>query len=188
MKEDFQLSTFCTDRLFLRPLEITDANEIVALRSDKEVNRYLDRPTDLTITEAEAFVDKIQNGIKNNGWYYWAITLNNDSKLIGTICLWNADRENGTIELGYELRPAFQGRGLMTEAVKKILEVGFQYLGYKKMIAVTHPGNNRSIKLLQKSGFISTANPGSKDDGHGDDLGFSLLNPMPGRTSRISKE
>ena len=42
-----------TERYILRQLSLSDDNEIFILRSDKEVNKYLDRPIAKTIEDAK---------------------------------------------------------------------------------------------------------------------------------------
>jgi ribosomal-protein-alanine N-acetyltransferase len=142
-----------TDRLILRKLERDDAGELLKLRSDESVNKYLDRPKSKTINEVIEFINKIETGIIKNESFYWVISLKGDSKLIGTICLWNLDRENSRAEVGYELLPAYQGKGLMQEALSKIIEYSFQTLGFKTTTAYTDSANERSIRILEKNNF-----------------------------------
>jgi ribosomal-protein-alanine N-acetyltransferase len=148
-----QFPTLATQRLILRMLRMDDAPEIFKLRSDDRVNQYLDRPKALSIDEAIEFINKIENGIKNKEWFYWAISLKNDHKLTGTICLWNIDKENSRIEVGYELHPDFQGKGLMQEAFFKIIYYGLNTLEFKTVAAYLNPTNERSIRLLEKNNF-----------------------------------
>jgi ribosomal-protein-alanine N-acetyltransferase len=96
-----QFPVLKTERVILRKLDVEDADELLKLRSDDGVNKYLDRPKTITHNEAIEFIDKIDDGINNNQWFYRAISLKNDSKLIGSICLWNIDRENSLAEVGY---------------------------------------------------------------------------------------
>ncbi len=142
-----------TDRLILRRLTIKDGKEIFSLRSDVAVNKYLDRPIASTEKDALNFINKISDGISNNEWIYWAIALRNVGKLVGTICLWNISLENNTAEIGYELCPEFQGRGLMKEAVNKVMEFGFQKIGVQTIEAFSHSENKSSTRLLTKHGF-----------------------------------
>ena len=142
-----------TDRLVLRKLEIDDAGELLKLRSDESVNKYLERPKSTTINEVIEFINKIQAGISKNESFYWAISLKNESKLIGTICLWNLDKENSRAEVGYELLPAYQGKGLMREALSKIIAYGFQILSFKTITAYTDSANERSVRILEKNNF-----------------------------------
>ncbi len=148
-----QFPTLTTGRLILRKPDLNDAPEIMKLRSDARVNQYLDRPKTTTIDEALEFINKITNGIKNEGSYYWVICLRNDNKLAGTICLWNIDKDNSRIEAGYELHPDFQGKGLAQEALSKIIDYGFNTLHFKTIVAYPHSANQRSIRLLEKNNF-----------------------------------
>ena len=142
-----------TDRLILRKLEMDDAGELLKLRSDESVNKYLERPKSTTINEVIEFINKIETGISKNESFYWAISLKNESKLIGTICLWNLDKENSRAEVGYELLPAYQGKGLMQEALSKIIEYAFQTLGFKTITAYPDSANERSVRILEKNNF-----------------------------------
>jgi len=63
-----------------------------------------------------------------------------------TICLWNFSSKKNVAELGYELDPALQGEGIMSEALKKIIEFGFQEIELKKIEAYTHKNNDNSSK------------------------------------------
>ena len=143
-----------TQRLNLRRLKLKDDKEIHFLRSDEMVNKYIDRPKTVTNEEARKFIDKINKGIDNNEWIYWAISIKDDDKLIGTICIWNFSAEKDMAELGFELFPQFQGKGIMHEALTKIIEYGFEKLNLKKLKAYTNLQNIPSIKLLEKNKFI----------------------------------
>ena len=115
-----------TERLILRQLEIQDEQEIFFLRSDERVNKWLVAPIAQNVDEARIFINKINCGINNNEWAYWAITLKNNNKLIGTICFWNISIEENKAEIGYVLHPHFQGKGIMQEAIHKVIEYGFE--------------------------------------------------------------
>lgn len=143
-----------TDRLNLRQLKLEDESEILFLRSDKLVNKYIDRPITISNVDARKFIDYINYGIENNEWIYWAITTKNSKKLIGTICIWNFSAGKDIAELGFELFPQFQGKGIMQETLIQIIEYGFENLNLKKLEAYTNQQNIPSIKLLEKNNFI----------------------------------
>ena len=142
-----------TSRLTLRQLLRGDENELYELRSNADVNKYLDREPAKSIEDARDFIRKITEGIKQNESMYWAITFNNDHKLIGTICYFNFTIENGKAEVGYELLPYFQGKGIMHEALCKVIEFGVQNMGIHQIEAYIHQENKNSIKLLEKHNF-----------------------------------
>ena len=149
-----------SDRLLLRELEDSDVARIFALRSDPRVNRYINRQTPTNIGEAEAFIEKIKKGGTGES-YYWAITLKEDPELIGTICIWNVSADGKTAELGYELSPSMQGRGIMNEAIGMVIDFAFSE-GLTRLEAFTHRENSASTKLLLKHRFV--LDEGRKDD------------------------
>ncbi|HTB07239.1 MAG TPA: GNAT family N-acetyltransferase [Bacteroidia bacterium] len=146
--------TLETERLVLRQLDASDENEIFRLRSDEKVNEFLDRPKANTLDDAKRFIEKIAKGINNNENLYWAITLKNEKKLIGTICLWSFSLEKNSAEIGYELLPDFQGKGFMHEAIKAVVEYGFKTMKLDAIDAFTHPRNIKSIKIAERNGFV----------------------------------
>ena len=144
-----------TDRLLLRQLCDADAHDIQMIRSDEQVNKFLGRTACDSLDDAKKFIAKIEKGISNKESLYWVITLKGNEKLIGIICLWNFEAGKMKAEMGFELFPAYQGKGIMTEALSEVLSFGFKELKLKTITALTHPGNRPSIKLLQKAGFIA---------------------------------
>ena len=147
-----------TERLTLRQLSVNDDKDIFALRSDKQVNKYLDREPSNTIEDARKFIHKIAEVVKQNESIYWAITLTNNDRLVGTICLFNFSSENDQAEIGYELLPAFQGQGIMQEAISKVITFGLDVIGLKTIEAYTHLENKNSTKLLEKFNFKKEEN------------------------------
>jgi RimJ/RimL family protein N-acetyltransferase len=143
-----------TERLTLRRLDIGDENEIFQLRSNEKVNEFLDRPEANTLDDAKRFIEKITKAIHSNESLYWAITLRPEKKLIGTICLWSFSLEKNSAEIGYELLPDFQGKGIMQEAIKAIVKYGFETMKLDAIDAFTHPRNIKSIKIAERNGFV----------------------------------
>ena len=142
-----------TERLTLRQLVSSDANEIFALRSNDNVNKYLGRKPSKSIDDAKTFIQTINKNIQSNDSIYWAITLNGTDKLIGTICLFDFSDDNLKAEIGYELLPDFQGKGIMHEAISKVIDFGIKYIGLNSIEAYTHSENQNSTRLLEKFNF-----------------------------------
>jgi ribosomal-protein-alanine N-acetyltransferase len=142
-----------TERLTLRQLVSSDANEIFALRSNDNVNKYLDRKPGKSIDDAKTFIETINKNIQRNDSIYWAITLTGTNKLIGTICLFDLSDDNLKAEIGYELLPDFQGKGIMQEATSKVIDFGIRHIGLNSIEAYTHSENQNSTRLLEKFNF-----------------------------------
>ena len=142
-----------TERLTLRKLVIDDEQEIFTLRSDSDINKYLDRQVSNCIEDARNFIHKVNENINKNDSLYWAITVGDRNILVGTICLFGFSDENGKCEIGYELLTNFQGQGLMKEAVEKVIDYAFNTIKVQKIEAFLHRDNQRSINLLEKFSF-----------------------------------
>jgi len=142
-----------TERLILRQLIIDDEQEIFTLRSDSEINKYLDRQVSNTVEDARNFINKVNENINKNDSLYWAITLGDRNILVGTICLFSFSVENAKCEIGYELLTNFQRQGIMKEAVEKVIDYAFNSIKVQEIEAFLHRDNQSSITLLEKCSF-----------------------------------
>ena len=142
-----------TERLNLTKLIKSDSEEIYFLRSNAEVCKYLDHPKAKSISDAEEFIEKIDNVIKNNVSILWAIRIIGSTEMVGTICLWNFSEDELSADIGFVLHPVQQRKGIMSEAVKKVLEYGFSDLSLNTIYGEVDPMNIPSIKLMEKYGF-----------------------------------
>ena len=163
---------FSTERLILRTVTEYDANEVLGIRSNAEINQFLHRNPPKNSFEALEFVLNIKRKSANNEIVFLGITFPDNPKLLGTICLWNFSEDRTVAELGYELLPDYHGKGIMSEAVIGILNYGFKELNLKKIEAFTNKNNFNSIKLLQKSKFVLNEN--RQDEKFPENLIFEL--------------
>lgn len=147
-----------TEHFNLRRLTQEDADEIFAIRSNVSVAKYLDRPIAKSIYEADHFIEKINNGIDKNESIYWVINFKNDSKFIGSICLWNILWEEMKAEIGFELFPEHQGKGIMQEVLPVIIKYGFGNMKLNEIEGEVDPENLKSIKIMTKNGFVLNRN------------------------------
>ncbi|OUJ69795.1 GNAT family N-acetyltransferase [Hymenobacter crusticola] len=142
-----------TGRLLLRQLRRSDDHDILALRSNDNVNRYLDRQPSKSIDDARNFIHTINENVQRDDALYWAITLNGADNVIGTVCLFNFSENALKAEIGYELLPDFQGKGLMQEALSTVIHFGFHQVGLHVIEAYTRFENQRSTSVLEKLHF-----------------------------------
>ena len=141
-----------SERLTLRKLSKNDSAEILQLRSDTEVNKFLDRKPSKTVKDTLNFINSIIEN-ESKQLFYWAITKTGEDKLIGTICLFDFLGDLKKCEIGYELLIEYHGQGIMMEAAKKVIEYATKTLELKTIEALTHKENQSSTKLLQKLNF-----------------------------------
>jgi ribosomal-protein-alanine N-acetyltransferase len=152
--EEPSSESLSTERLTLRKPRLEDANEIFALRSNAEVNRYIDRKPAITIEDAIEFLRNIVRGVENGGSQYWAICLTESGELVGTICLFDYSPDRQVAEIGYELLPFYQHKGIMQEAISAVLHYGFRTLNLETITAFPSADNESSVRLLVKNNFV----------------------------------
>ncbi len=140
-------------RLQLKSFEKDDLPRIFSLRSSKEVAKYLDRPLMAHQQEATSYLHKMQSGVSEGEWIIWGIHFKEEG-FVGSICLWNLSKEKSTADIGYEMLPSFQGRGIMSEAIPLVLQYGFEEMGLHRIEAEVVAQNLPSIHLLEKFDFI----------------------------------
>jgi [ribosomal protein S5]-alanine N-acetyltransferase len=163
------------NRVLLRRLSESDKEAIFFLRTDEVVNEFLYRKKPANLEEAIQFINSIEVRINEGQSIFWAISLKNEPELIGTICLWNFSADNKVAELGYEMNPLFHKRGLMTEAINCVIDYGFKSLKLNAIEAFTNKNNLRSIRLLQRIGFVLL--PERVDEDFPLNLIFKIVNP-----------
>ena len=147
-----------TARLLLRKLTNEDAIIIFKLRSDENVMRFIDKERAATIVDAETFINRIIQSLNNNDGITWAITLNEAPHiLIGTIGYRRLIKEHFRAEIGYMLNPGYWKKGIMKEAILKVIDIGFNGLKLHSIEAHINPENAASAGILTSTGFIKEA-------------------------------
>jgi ribosomal-protein-alanine N-acetyltransferase len=142
-----------TERLILRQVNLADINEIFFLRSDSRVLEFLGKAPVKSTAESSLFINKLNELENNNDGITWGITLNEEDKIIGTICYWNITKEHYRAELGYVLHPDFHSKGIMQEALSEVIKYGFTTMHLHSIEANTDPNNVSSAKLLERNNF-----------------------------------
>lgn len=146
-----------TTRLQLRRIELSDANDLFILRSDPRVMKFMDKPLFTSVNEAVQVIDKIRSDFDSNESITWGMSLKGDLKMIGTIGFWKITKEHHRAEIGYLLHPDHWGCGLMQEAIKPVLDFGFNVMRLHSVEANVNPENAASIRFLEKIGFVREA-------------------------------
>ncbi len=153
----YPIPTLTSERISLSGISERDADTIFFLRTDPSVTKYIERPEERrtkTISDALRFIGELRQYAENNVSLSWGINVANNDTIIGTICLWNFSEDKRTAEVGYDLKPEFQGKGLMSEALKLVLNFGFDTLKLNKIEAFTNRDNLASVTLLEAHNFI----------------------------------
>ena len=143
-----------TQRLRLREPSLRDAAAVLAVVGDPEVTRYHSVPTLTTLAEAQAALERLEQRYAARDTIRWAIELVEHGEMIGTIGLLRFDFEHRHAEVGYEIARRWWGRGLAPEAAAAVIRYGFSVFGLHRIEAGVLPGNDASVRVLQKLGFV----------------------------------
>lgn len=149
--------TLRTKRLVLREFQSSDAQAVFEIFSYDSVTRYHNVDTMTEIEQAERIVAGRVRLFPNQWGVRWAITLIDDvDKVIGSCGLYMANKEFRSTEIGFELHPDYWRRGLMSETLNTVLNLGFSerfFFELNRVQALTSLENTASISLLRKFGF-----------------------------------
>ena len=146
-----------TERINYRQITIDDTEDFFELRTNKEVIKYTDHAPMKNMQEAMDMIERISASFKNNDGVAWVMQSKETEKTIGHITFWRIIKEHHRAEIGYNMFPQYWGKGLMTEAIKKIIKFGFTEMKLHSIEANVNPNNLLSIKLLERVGFIREA-------------------------------
>ena len=139
-----------TERLLIKTPQIDDKFKLTQLINDKDVIKWLSEiPFPYTLSHAEEFIERSRERVLKQESYNFMIF--QDKKMIGGIGL--TEFNNQSCQVGYWLGKQYWGNGFATEALKSILNFGFDQLNLEKIYAAYKIGNEGSIRVLTKCGF-----------------------------------
>lgn len=78
------------------------------------------------------------------------------------------------VELGYTVFPTYRARGLATETALTLIDWG-EAQGIQSFVASVAPGNEASLAIIRKLGFVQTGEQWDEEDGL--ELVFELTRP-----------
>ena len=87
------------------------------------------------------------------GWWTYLIVHTADNTLIGLGGFKGEADQDGMVEIGYSIAPAYRERGLATEAARGMIDYAFSHTHVKRVDAHTLPEKNPSTKVLAKVGM-----------------------------------
>lgn len=146
-----------TDRLMLRLHTKEDADDILELRSDPDVMKYMDQHPPKDKTEVLANIKEIHKDFKDKKGINWTIKLKGSTEAIGYMSFWRIDHSNHRLEMGYALKKSHWNKGIAIEAGKAAIDFAFEKLKAHSIMANINPKNIASEALLQKLGFQKEA-------------------------------
>ena len=169
-----------TERLILRRFVESDAEAMFQnWASSAENLTYVtwDPHPDFEVTRNS--IRKWVASYANPNYYKWAICLKeNPKQVIGDISIVEMDENDSCCEIGYILGKNYWGRGMMTEALKAVLDFCFTQADFQKVRARYASLNPASGRVMEKAGmsYLKTVANGVGRKGYLADLIYYQIN------------
>ncbi len=147
------IPTLETPRLILRKILPDDVSDMYEYARDPATSRFLLWEPHSSRTFTEAHIRYLQKQYRDAAFFDWALIDKESGKMIGTCGFTEIYEKKRLAEVGYVLSPAFHRRGLAPEALKKVMEYGFEQLGLQTLSGRFMEENLPSQKVLSRLGF-----------------------------------
>lgn len=142
-----------TDRLVLRRLSIEDAAFILQLLNEPSFLRFIGDKGVRTLDDARQYIlDGPMASYERFGFGLYLTLLKQNDVPIG-ICGLLKRETLKDVDLGFAFLPQFWRKGYAFESAAAVMAYGRTTLGLKRIVAITSPENDSSIKVLEKLGF-----------------------------------
>jgi ribosomal-protein-alanine N-acetyltransferase len=145
--------TLITERLRLRPLRSDDAEALFAVFSDAETMRYWSSPPHGSPRLTAEAVEAARASFPAGSGIEWAITRADEDVAVGKIGHWRWQRAHSRSEVGFILRRDLWRQGLATEAMRAVVDWGFDRLQLHSVEAQLDFENVGSQRTLERVGF-----------------------------------
>jgi RimJ/RimL family protein N-acetyltransferase len=138
----------------LRKLRYRDSAALQAQASHPEIVRWTTRiPHPYPADGAIRFIRSSVANWRLDRAYVFAVLVSGSPEVCGVISLSSVSRAHACAELGFWLGFRHWGRGIGTEAVRLMLEFGFEDLHLHRIYASAFAANIASRRVLEKNGF-----------------------------------
>lgn len=157
-----------TENLLLIPCDIEilksaiAGNEVLAQKLNIAIPENW---TEFGVGALQFSLDRLTESEEEKNWWTYFPVYKQDNKIIGSGGYKGKPTAEGTVELGYEISPGYRNRGLATEMTKGLIDNAFKDARVQSIIAHTLGQENPSTSVLQKCGFVKTAEINDPDEG-----------------------
>ena len=148
-----QAPSIQTPHMTLCPLRSEDAIVLHRIYQSEGVLRYFPNPAPPALEKVQRFIAGQQAHWEKYGYGNWGIMPAGEKEIIGWAGLQYLPELNET-EVGFLLDRPFWGKGYATEAALASLKYGFGNFSLDHIIALVHPDNLASRRVIEKSGMV----------------------------------
>ena len=146
-----------TERLLMREMKPCDSYDMFEYAGRSDVTRYLTWAPHPSREYTREYLEFLTTKYRNGEFFDWALIWCADGdagqKMIGTCGFTRFDFANNSAELGYVINPAFRGRDIAPEALRRVMKFGFEELNLNRLEAHYMVGNDASRRVMEKVGM-----------------------------------
>ena len=142
-----------TERLVLRPLEISDAEAVYEYARKPEVAEHVIFEAHRSIEDAYTFIRQVLQWREEGSNVVFGITLRPANILIGSCGLHHYEEQHKCMEIGYAIDLPYWNNGYTTEAARGIIDRTFTETDLNRIHAHHYLANEASGRVMEKAGM-----------------------------------
>lgn len=128
--------------------------QLYEILSDAEVAKFDYFYPVTSKDEVFKFIERYEHELEENEEITWGIISRETNKLSGTCCIGDFDEGARRAEIGYNIAQVEWGKGYATEAIRVLIDFGFNVMNLNRIEATITPGNDASLRVLRKLDFV----------------------------------
>lgn len=142
-----------TERLWLRELKLSDAEDLFRVFSNPKVMKYYNLYPFDSLAQAKELIRNYLAAFEEEKLLRWGLEYKEKEKLIGSCGVYDWRENFARATIGYELGKQYWEQGFMSEALEEIIRFGFRKMRLNRIQALVEPPNEASRELLTSLGF-----------------------------------
>ena len=147
-------SKLISTNLVLRKLTDEDANDLYSIYSNEESAKFDDWNPMENLNEAKELIDKSITNFNNKSELRYGIVDLLRGKFVGSCGAFAFDEWNKKCMIFYQIHHDERNKGYATTAIEILIKYIFNELAANRIEAYITPGNDASVRVLEKNGFI----------------------------------
>jgi RimJ/RimL family protein N-acetyltransferase len=141
-----------TERLVIRAWRPEERAAFARLAQDPQVVRYISDGVPWDDARIDELLERQARHVAVHGYCLGALCLREAEPVVG-LCGMQPLGRTPEVEVGWWLAPEHQGRGYAVEAARAVVRFAFERAGRTRVLAIAHPENRRSIRIMEKLGM-----------------------------------
>ena len=147
-----------TENFILDKLKQDDAQQLHQFMMENKERFKVFFPVTLsnneTLEKSKEYIEVKNSEIEKRTNLTFAIRATDSQTIVGLVIIKKIDWTAGVGELAYCIGGFYEGKGLITKAVKALSNYAFDELKLKKLQIIAHKTNIGSVKVALNNGFI----------------------------------